>query len=128
MWGRGTNGGRAGGKGNGAAFNEVEGGGGNDTITGNGNTRVAYYHATGGVVVTLGANGSGTADGNVSVGHDTITGGVNAVTGSGFHHILFRNCGHQTFDWPGRHHGPVRKGRKYTPTSRNPKRHLLFPC
>ena len=42
----------------GAAFNEFEGGGGNDTITGNGNTRIAYYHATGGVVVTLGANGS----------------------------------------------------------------------
>src|SRR5260370_28467800 len=101
MWGRGTNGGRAGGKGNGAAFNEVEGGGGNDTITGNGNTRVAYYHATGGVVVTLGANGSGTADGNVSVGHDTITGGVNAVTGSEFNDILIGNGGNNTLDGRG---------------------------
>ena len=29
-----------------AAFNEFEGFGGNDTITGNGNTRIAYINAT----------------------------------------------------------------------------------
>ena len=40
-------------------FNEFEGAGGNDTITGNGNTRIAYYNATDGVTVILGASGSG---------------------------------------------------------------------
>ena len=34
-------------------FNEFEGGGGDDTIIGNGNTRVAFYNATDGVAVTL---------------------------------------------------------------------------
>ena len=53
--------------------------GGNDTITGNGNTRISYVSATGGVTVDLVA---GTAIGNGSVGTDTITGGVNAVRGS----------------------------------------------
>ena len=34
-------------------FNEFEGGGGNDTITGNGNTRISYSDAGGGVTVNL---------------------------------------------------------------------------
>jgi Ca2+-binding RTX toxin-like protein len=79
-------------------FNEFEGGGGNDTVTGNGNTRVAYYHATGGVVVTLGANGSGTATGNVSVGHDTFVSGVNAVNGSEFNDIITGNGGNNVLN------------------------------
>jgi len=62
-------------------FNEFEGMAGNDTITGNGNTRIAFYNATGAVTVDLAA---GTATGNASVGSDTITGGVNSVTGSQF--------------------------------------------
>ena len=49
-------------------FNEFEGMGGNDTITGNGNTRIAFYNATGGVTVDLAA---GTATGDGSVGTDT---------------------------------------------------------
>ena len=53
-----TNAGDAGVNGAGAAFNEFEGAGGNDKITGNGNTRIAYYDATEGVTVILGNNGS----------------------------------------------------------------------
>jgi Ca2+-binding RTX toxin-like protein len=93
-----TNAGSAGVNGNGAAFNEFEGGGGNDTITGNGNTRVAFYHATSGVVVTLGANGSGGADGDASVGHDTFISGVNAVRGSEFNDIITGNGGNNTLE------------------------------
>ena len=72
-------------------FNEFEGGGGNDTVTGNGSTRVAFYHATAGVVVTLGPDGSGTADGDASVGHDTFTGGVTRARGSEFNDIISGN-------------------------------------
>jgi Ca2+-binding RTX toxin-like protein len=60
-------------------FNTFQGAGGNDTITGNGNTQIAYGGATAGVTVDLAA---GTASGNASVGTDTITGGVNNVFGS----------------------------------------------
>ena len=60
--------------------NEFEGRDGNDLIFGNGNTRVSYLHATGGVTVDLQA---GIADGNASVGHDTFT-SVNRVRGSEF--------------------------------------------
>ena len=67
-------------------FNEIEGMGGNDTITGNGNTRIAFYNATGGVTVDLAA---GTAAGDSSVGSDTITGGVSAIAGSQFVDTLF---------------------------------------
>ena len=71
--------------GNNGTFNEFEGGGGNDTITGNGNTRVAFYAALDGVTVDLSAGTShGTASGDVAlVGTDTFT-GVNAVAGSAF--------------------------------------------
>jgi hypothetical protein len=61
-------------------FNEFEGVGGNDTITGNGNTRIAFYNATGGVTVDIAA---GTATGDASVGSDSFT-GVNSITGSQF--------------------------------------------
>ena len=67
-------------------FNEFEGVGGNDTITGNGNTRIAFYNATGGVTVDLAA---GTATGDGSVGSDTITGGVNSIAGSQFADTFF---------------------------------------
>jgi len=69
-------------------FNEFEGMAGNDTIIGNGNTRIAFYNATAGVTVDLaaaGANGqTGTASGDGSVGNDIIKGGVNGVLGSQF--------------------------------------------
>jgi hypothetical protein len=58
-------------------FNEFEGMGGNDIITGNGNTRLAFYNATSGVTVDIAA---GTASG-ASIGNDTFT-GVNSIAGS----------------------------------------------
>jgi Ca2+-binding RTX toxin-like protein len=67
--------------GNNGTFNEFEGQGGDDTITGNGNTRIAFYNASGGVTVDLAA---GTVSGDASVGNDTITGGVGDVAGSQF--------------------------------------------
>ncbi|MDN5003916.1 VCBS domain-containing protein [Bradyrhizobium sp. GCM10027634] len=62
------------------AFNQFEGLGGNDTVVGNGNTRMIYSSATGGVTIHMAA---GTADGDASVGHDTFS-GVNSATGSQF--------------------------------------------
>jgi Ca2+-binding RTX toxin-like protein len=83
-------------------FNEFEGGGGNDTITGNGNTRIAYYHATGGVVVTLGNNSTihGSAVG-ASTGTDDIISGVNAVRGSEFNDIITGNAFDNTLEGQG---------------------------
>ena len=72
-------------------FNEFEGLGGNDTITGNGNTRISYVSATGGVTVDLAA---GTATGDASVGTDTFT-GVSQVRGSQFADTLFRRLQQQ---------------------------------
>src|SRR5215471_20562002 len=66
-------------------FNEFEGMGGNDTITGNGFTRVSYLNATAGVTVDIAAGtGQGTAPGDLAgVGTDTFT-GVNAIWGSDY--------------------------------------------
>src|SRR5207248_5365102 len=65
-------------------FNQFEGLGGDDTITGNGNTRVLYSNATGAVTITIGSGGTGSATGDASTGHDTFTGGVNSAIGSNF--------------------------------------------
>jgi Ca2+-binding RTX toxin-like protein len=78
------------------SFNEFEGAGGNDTITGNGNTRVAFYSAIAGVTVTLGTNGSGTSFGTepgdlAGVGTDTFVSGVKDVRGSEFGDIIAGN-------------------------------------
>ena len=73
------------GAGSAGTFNEFEGRGGDDTITGNGNTRVSYLHSTGSVLVDLAA---GYGQGNDSVGHDTFTGGVNGVRGSSYGDML----------------------------------------
>ncbi|MDE2378885.1 cadherin-like domain-containing protein [Bradyrhizobium sp.] len=93
-----ANAGSAGVNGNGAAFNEFEGDAGDDTVTGNTNTRVTYTHSTGGVVVTLGSGGSGDAYGNSTVGHDHFTGGVNAVRGSEFNDVITGNGGGNTLE------------------------------
>ena len=61
-------------------FNQFEGLGGNDTITGNGNTRVIYSNATGGVTITIGVGGAGSATGDGSTGKDSFTGGVNSAS------------------------------------------------
>lgn len=66
--------------GNSGNFNQFEGLGGDDIITGNGNTRIIYANATSGVTVNLQA---GTTSGDASVGHDTFS-GVNSATGSNF--------------------------------------------
>jgi VCBS repeat-containing protein len=76
-------------------FNQFEGLGGNDSITGNGNTRILYGNATAGVTVNL-ANGSasGTSTGDLAgVGNDTITGGVNSASGSNFDDVITGNSG-----------------------------------
>jgi Ca2+-binding RTX toxin-like protein len=88
--------------GNTATFNSFEGVGGDDTVTGNGDTRVSYQRATGGVVVELTAGGSGTASGDSSVGNDNFTGGVNAVRGSEFNDEITGNGQGDTLDgWLG---------------------------
>jgi Ca2+-binding RTX toxin-like protein len=87
-----TNAGSAGVNEQGAAFNEFEGLGGNDTITGNGYTRISYLNALAGVTVTMTSAGAGTAHGIdpgdiADVGTDTFT-GVNAVRGSEFADVI----------------------------------------
>jgi Ca2+-binding RTX toxin-like protein len=62
-------------------FNEFEGLAGNDTIIGNGSTRVTYGFAREAVKVDLSA---GKAYGGDSVGEDDILGGVNAVNGTNY--------------------------------------------
>src|SRR4029079_1746688 len=64
--------------------NEFEGAGGDDTITGNGDTRISYLHATSAVNVNL---TTGIATGDASVGTDHFT-GVNRVRGSNFDDTL----------------------------------------
>jgi Ca2+-binding RTX toxin-like protein len=76
-------------------FNEFEGMGGNDTITGNGNTRISYVNATAGVDVTL---STGVITGDLSVGTDQIVGGVNAVRGSQFDDIIRGAGANETLD------------------------------
>nr|WP_311985852.1 hypothetical protein [Bradyrhizobium canariense] len=66
--------------GNNGSFNQFEGLGGNDAITGNGSTRIIYSSAAAGVTINMAA---GTATGGASIGSDTFT-GVNSATGSQF--------------------------------------------
>jgi Ca2+-binding RTX toxin-like protein len=85
------------------AFNEFEGMAGNDTVTGNGNTRIAFYSADAGVTVDLvGGTAHGTAGGDIAhVGTDTFT-GVNAVRGSEFADIIIgKSGGNVTLDGRG---------------------------
>jgi Ca2+-binding RTX toxin-like protein len=65
-------------------FNEFEGFGGNDVITGNGSTRVTYTNAGGGITVDIAA---GTGGGHFSTGTDTFT-GVSRARGSNFNDVL----------------------------------------
>ncbi|MBB4427364.1 Ca2+-binding RTX toxin-like protein [Bradyrhizobium sp. CIR48] len=80
-------------------LNEFEGMDGNDTITGNGNTRIAFYNALDGVTVDLAAgNSHGTASGDLAgTGTDAFT-GVNAVRGSSFADFIFGDVGSDTLD------------------------------
>ena len=97
-----TNAGSAGVNAAGAAFNEFEGAGGNDTIIGNGNTRIAFYNATAGVTVTFTGLGAGTSQSTApndaaGVGVDTFT-GVNSVRGSAFNDFIGPDAGNNVFD------------------------------
>jgi VCBS repeat-containing protein len=85
--------------GNNGSFNQFEGLGGNDTITGNGNTRVIYVNAAAGVTVDLSlGTAHGTAPGDLAaIGTDTITGGVNSITGSAFGDTLIGDGNSNTF-------------------------------
>jgi Ca2+-binding RTX toxin-like protein len=73
--------------GNNGTFNQFEGLAGDDSITGNGSTRLLYSNATGGVSINLHdasvAGNGGSVTGDASVGHDTFV-GVNSVSGSNF--------------------------------------------
>ena len=83
-------------------FNQFRGGGGNDTVTGNGATRVNYGDANGAVTVNLATGtGAGSAGGATNIGIDTFTllsgvGGINGVTqiaGSAFNDTLIGSDG-----------------------------------
>ncbi len=65
-------------------LNQFEGGGGDDTVTGNGNTRINYSNAGSSVTVDLGA---GTAFGTTT-GTDTLLSGINRIRGSNFNDNL----------------------------------------
>jgi Ca2+-binding RTX toxin-like protein len=87
--------------------NQFEGMDGDDTVTGNGDTRVSYQHASAEVTVTLTHDGAGFS-GNLlgsdaaKVGDDTFTGGVNAVRGSDFNDQITGNGEGDTLDgWLG---------------------------
>jgi Ca2+-binding RTX toxin-like protein len=73
-------------------LNEFQGMAGDDTITGNGNTRASYAFAREGVSVDMQA---GTAMGGASVGADNFT-GVNAVLGSNFDDVLVGSTGNDS--------------------------------
>ncbi len=83
--------------------NIFEGLGGDDTITGNGNTEVQYDEADAGVTVTLTGGGAGTAFGTAggdiaNIGTDTFTGGVRRVVGSDFDDIITGDEANNIFD------------------------------
>lgn len=83
--------------GNNGTFNQFEGLGGNDGITGNNNTRLLYTNATAGVTVVFTGSGSGTAAGNASVGTDTFT-LVNSINGSAFGDSITGDNTNNVFD------------------------------
>lgn len=72
-------------------FVSIRGGGGDDTITGNGSVRVEYISANAGVTVNLatgiGSLTTGIGGAGDNVGTDTFT-GVRQITGSSFDDIL----------------------------------------
>jgi Ca2+-binding RTX toxin-like protein len=87
--------------GSGNNLNEFDGAGGDDTVTGNGNTRVSFISAANGVAVTLTAGGAGTAVGDSSVGSDTFLSGVSRVRGSSFDDVITGNGGNNNLDGQG---------------------------
>ena len=84
--------------GNNGTFNQFEGLGGNDAITGNGNTRIIYANAAAAVTVDLSlGTAHGTAAGDLAaIGTDSFT-GVFSVTGSAFGDTLIGSAGSDMF-------------------------------
>jgi Ca2+-binding RTX toxin-like protein len=87
-------------------LNQFEGLGGDDTVSGNGNTRVSYQNASAGVTVTFTSGGVGTATGTdpgdlAGIGTDTFLGGVNQIRGSQFADVLNGSGGAETLDGQG---------------------------
>ncbi|MCA1476157.1 tandem-95 repeat protein [Bradyrhizobium sp. NBAIM08] len=84
--------------GNFTTFNQFEGLAGNDTITGNNNTRLLYTNATAGITATFSGSFAGTVVGaDASVGTDTFA-GVNSITGSGLADSITGDNNNNTFD------------------------------
>ena len=81
----------------GGSLNEFEGMGGNDMITGSGDTRISFVNASGSVTVDIAA---GTAIGNGSVGTDTFT-GVGRVRGSNGNDTISGGFGNNTLEGQG---------------------------
>src|SRR5262249_4645290 len=75
--------------GSGGAFNSFEGMQGDDTVTGNGSTRIDYNFADASVTVDiLAGTGHSTVADDAHVGNDTFT-GVNNIRGSSYDDFLF---------------------------------------
>lgn len=76
----------------GSSFASIRGGAGDDTINGNGETRIEYDDATSGVRVDLNAGTAQGILGNAGVGVDTVS-QIAQVRGSNFDDILFGSDG-----------------------------------
>ena len=84
--------------GNNGAFNNFDGAGGNDTIIGNGSTRIQYSQASAGITVDMAlGTAHGTDPGDVAnTGTDSFT-GVNAVMASMFGDYLYGSDNGKSF-------------------------------
>jgi Ca2+-binding RTX toxin-like protein len=76
----------------GGGFNHFRGGAGNDTIIGNGNTRLDFGSATTGITLDFGQSKVGDGQGGI----DTFS-GVNSVTATAFADILRGTAGNEGF-------------------------------
>jgi len=88
------------------SLNLFEGLGGNDSVTGNGNTQLNYTNATAGVSADLSI---GLVTGDASVGTDTITGGVNRIGGSNFGDMIVGTAGTEFLNGNGQRHAQWRR-------------------
>lgn len=79
-----------------AGFNSIRGGGGNDTIIGNGNTRLDFGSATTGITLDFGRKKVGDGQGGI----DTFS-GVNAVVATAYADILFGSGNGEIFTGAG---------------------------
>jgi len=89
-------------KGSLGTYNQFEGQGGADTVTGNGNTNLLYASATGGIVATVTGSGSGTVA--ATYGSDTATDSftdVYWITGSNFGDSMLGGAGNERFEGRG---------------------------